>query len=122
VPHLPHERGVPEQLGPASSAAPLEAKTESFLFSFSGTAMRTLRALPIGGPHQHFAVPPAVITMEFVDRHEGIKAQFQSGINPALAGQRIKVKWRWKWLRCGHSVRVKRTVCMADAMMIRTGR
>lgn len=43
-----------------------------FLVQFAGTAMWAFRPGPVGGPHEDFAVAPALVTMEFVDWH-GIK-------------------------------------------------
>ena len=69
---MPQELGLPVQLGASlPPAAVAEANTEKLLGELRRTAMRALRALPVARTHQDFAVPFALGTMEFVNRHGG---------------------------------------------------
>ena len=56
-------RGVPGNTG---------RENRQFLLQPRRAAVRTFRSLPVGGPHEDFAVLVAFVTVEFVDRH-GIK-------------------------------------------------
>src|SRR6185437_2959157 len=42
--------------------------------------MRAGRSFPVAGPHQHFAVLPALLAMKFVDRHGETIARLATGV------------------------------------------
>ena len=42
-----------------------------FLLQLRRTTVRTLRALPVAGADQDFAVPFALLALKFVNRHDG---------------------------------------------------
>src|SRR2546425_75591 len=53
-------RGVPCNTG---------RENRQFLLQPRRAAVRTFSSLPVGGPHEDFAVLVAFVTMKFVDRH-----------------------------------------------------
>src|ERR1700742_5086987 len=68
-------------------------KRGEFLVELRGPAMRALGALPVGRPHQQFAVLLARLAMKFVDRHTPILA-VNAENSSRLAGVQLIRDWK----------------------------
>ena len=69
-------------------AGPSGGEGGKFFVQLGGAAVRTFRALPIGGAHEDFAVAATFFAMEFVDWHSfkltGAAGMFKRGAGKSI--------------------------------------